>query len=92
MKWQIKFEKSVTKELKKLKRQNESMYNKIKAKLEDIQNFENPRQLGKNLKGNLKGYWRYRIEDYRVICEIKDKEFIILVVEVAHRREAYKTK
>jgi mRNA interferase RelE/StbE len=92
LKWQIKFEKSVTKELKKLKRQNESMYNKIKAKLEDIQNFENPRQLGKNLKGNLKGYWRYRIEDYRVICEIKDKEFIILVVEVAHRREAYKTK
>jgi len=37
-------------------------------------------------------YWRYRVGDLRVICDIQDEELLILVIEVGHRREVYRTK
>ena len=37
----------------------------------------------------MKGLWRYRIGDYRMICEIRDDELIILALTVGHRREVY---
>jgi mRNA interferase RelE/StbE len=37
-------------------------------------------------------YWRYRVGDVRVICDIRDEELLILVIEVGHRREVYRTK
>jgi mRNA interferase RelE/StbE len=49
-----------------------------------------PRAYGKALSGNLKGAWRYRVGDYRIIAEIGDEELVILVVAVGHRREVYK--
>ncbi|MDR2149078.1 MAG: type II toxin-antitoxin system RelE/ParE family toxin, partial [Tannerella sp.] len=59
------------------------------AKLEGI---ENPRSIGKSLKGNLQGLWRYRIGDYRLICQIQDEKLIVLAVEIAHRKDVYKGK
>ena len=47
------------------------------------------RQHGKGLTANRSGQWRYRIGDYRLICEIKDNELIILALSVGHRREIY---
>ena len=44
---------------------------------------------GKGLVENKSGLWRYRIGDYRVICEIQDKEVVVLVLEVGHRKEIY---
>jgi mRNA interferase RelE/StbE len=37
-------------------------------------------------------YWRYRVGDVRVICDIQEEELLILVIEVGHRREVYRTK
>jgi mRNA interferase RelE/StbE len=37
-------------------------------------------------------YWRYRVGDVRVICDIQDEELLILVIEVGHRREVDRTK
>jgi mRNA interferase RelE/StbE len=37
-------------------------------------------------------YWRYRVGDVRMICDIQDEELLILVIEVGHRREVYRTK
>ncbi|MBQ6773888.1 MAG: type II toxin-antitoxin system RelE/ParE family toxin [Synergistaceae bacterium] len=34
--------------------------------------------------------WRYRVGDYRVICEIRDKVLVILVLEIGHRSSVYK--
>ena len=52
-----------------------------------------PRAAGKNLVGPKMGsYWRYRIGDTRVICDIADHVLVVLVVEVGHRREVYRTK
>ncbi len=50
---------------------------------------ENPRVHGKALTANRKGQWRYRIGDYRLICEIQDDKLIILALTVGHRREVY---
>jgi mRNA interferase RelE/StbE len=33
--------------------------------------------------------WRIRVGTYRVIYEIQDKELIVLVVTIGHRREVY---
>jgi mRNA interferase RelE/StbE len=43
----------------------------------------------KALKGDLAGYYRYRIGDHRVIYSIDDKLLQVLVVAIAHRGEAY---
>ncbi|MDV0824807.1 type II toxin-antitoxin system RelE family toxin [Klebsiella quasipneumoniae] len=51
--------------------------------------LEDPRDAGKALTGNLRTYWRYRVGDYRVICEIRDAELVIVAVEIGHRSEVY---
>ena len=51
---------------------------------------DNPRAQGKALTANYKGYWRYRIGDYRMIVEFDDGELIIFAIGIAHRSEVYK--
>lgn len=46
--------------------------------------------LGAALKGDLRGLRRMRVGDYRVMYEVRDVELIVLVVRVAHRRDAYR--
>ena len=48
-----------------------------------------PRSSGKSLRGDLSGLWRYRIGDYRVICELYDKKVSVLLVRIAHRKDVY---
>lgn len=48
-----------------------------------------PRQTGKSLKGELGEFWRYRVGDYRILCEIRDDELVILAAIIGHRREVY---
>ena len=48
-----------------------------------------PRLAGRALRGPLGDRWRYRVGDYRVICEIKDSSLVILVVQVGHRSSIY---
>lgn len=55
----------------------------------NLQNYENPRLHGKGLIANKSGQWRYRIGDYRLICEIQENEITILVLEVGHRKNIY---
>ena len=88
IKWELKFSPLALKDLKKLdKAANKIILNYLHEKL-GID--ENPRRFGKSLLGELKSFWRYRVEDYRIICEIKDHEFQIVAVRVAHRSKVYK--
>lgn len=50
---------------------------------------ENPRIHGKGLTANRSGQWRYRIGDYRLICQIQDDRLIILALTIGHRRDVY---
>ncbi len=44
---------------------------------------------GKPLKANLTGLWRYRVRDYRILCQINDNVLIVLVISVGHRKNVY---
>ena len=50
---------------------------------------KDPSGLGKALSGQFKGFWRYRIGDFRVIYKIAEAEILILVVRVGHRKNIY---
>lgn len=85
MKYKIVFSDRALKQLKKLDKHIAAL---IIGWLEkNIEVTENPRMHGKGLVENKSGEWRYRIGDYRVICEIQDEKVIVLVLEVGHRRE-----
>ena len=59
---------------------------------ERLQGTDNPRQHGKALTGNYAGLWRYRIGDYRLVCQLQDARLVVLVVELEHRSDVYKDK
>lgn len=64
-----------------------TLYSYIKKNLLDT---DEPRRYGKALSGNLKGMWRYRVMDYRLIVEIQDDVLIIVAVDFDHRNRIYK--
>jgi mRNA interferase RelE/StbE len=52
---------------------------------------DNPRPHGAApLKGGGRGLWRVRVGDYRILYQIRDADLIVLVIDVAHRREVYR--
>ncbi len=74
-------------EFKKLDKYTQRM---LKAWIEKhLINCENPRLYGKALAANRSGQWRYRIGDYRLICQIQDEKLVILALAIGHRREVY---
>lgn len=52
--------------------------------------LDDPRSTGKALTGPLGGFWRYRVGDCRVICDLQDGALRVLVVQVGNRREVYR--
>jgi mRNA interferase RelE/StbE len=50
---------------------------------------KDPSQFGKPLRGTAHGYWRYRVDDYRIIARIDRGQFHILVVKLGHRSSVY---
>lgn len=55
----------------------------------NIDRCDDPRASGKGLTAGLSVKWRYRIGDYRVLCEIREAELVILAIEIGHRRDIY---
>jgi len=87
--WSVEFRATAKQQLAKLDRQWQAA---ILDYLEDrIAPLHNPRNRGKPLVGDRKELWRYRVGDYRILCELRDKELIVLVVVVAHRRQVYQS-
>lgn len=87
MKYGVETTERFDREFKKLDRYTQRM---IKAWIEkNLVGCENPRQHGKGLTSNRSGQWRYRIGDYRLICQINHNDLIILALSVGHRREIY---
>ena len=87
MTYRVEVTERFEREFKKLDRYTQRM---IKAWIgKNLEGCENPRQHGKGLTANRAGQWRYRIGDYRLICQINDGELLILALTVGHRREVY---
>lgn len=88
MSWDYKISERALKQLKKLDKQASAQI--IRYLDERIAGTEDPRQWGKQLKGELNNLWRYRTGDYRILCQLQDDIFIVLVLEVGHRKTIYR--
>ena len=85
MSYTIRFTPRAAKQVRKL---DSAAAKRIRDFLEQkLSQLDNPRQLGKKLVNE--DFWRYRVGDYRILTNIDDDQILILVVEVAHRREVY---
>jgi len=61
---------------------------KIANALEEI--ALKPHRAGSPLKANLSGYYSYRISNYRIVYEIREKEKVVLILRIRHRRDVYR--
>jgi mRNA interferase RelE/StbE len=85
--WTIEYAASVQKSARKL---NSRTRKRIRDYLETrVAALDDPRKLGMPLNGLLGGLWRYRVGDYRIICEIQDERLRVLVLTIGHRRQVY---
>jgi mRNA interferase RelE/StbE len=85
--WQVEIKDQARKELRALDRQVQRQILQYLNKR--IKTNEDPRRFGKALTNDKSGLWRYRVGDYRIICEIKDNTLVVLVLRIAHRKEVY---
>lgn len=89
MSWTVRYTSDAVRQIRKLGPQTEARLRKYLH--EHVETLDNPRSVGQALAGSRLGhFWRYRVGDYRIICDILDDDLIILVVEVGHRREIYR--
>ena len=80
------------KAIKSLKKLDKPIQKLIVSYMDQIGSLKEPRARGKALSANLKGFWRYRVGDIRIICEIVDMELVIAVIDIGHRRSIYDNK
>lgn len=89
MAWQIEFDLEALKELKRLDR---PVQIRLVAFLRDrLAPLDDPRSLGEALSGaRLGSYWKYRVGDWRIVCDIQDQRVVVLVLRLGNRREVYR--
>ena len=88
MAYKIEFSKEAYDDFTKL---DGSVKTRIQKYLDKLAERADPTSLGEPLEENLSAYWKYRVGDYRLIAELKDDVFIVLMLVVGHRRSVYKT-
>ena len=87
MAWTIEYNEGALADLKKLDRQ---IQREILDYMEKrIAKAGEPRAFGKPLRHSKFGLWRYRVRDYRIICELRDTQLRVLLVAVGHRSTVY---
>jgi mRNA interferase RelE/StbE len=86
--WKVEFDREAKRDLDKLdpqviRRIERFLYERISALVD-------PRSIGEALRGSKLGeFWKYRVGDWRIICEIQDAKLVVLALRVGHRREVY---
>jgi len=87
--WLIKIDEGAKKDLAKL---GKPVAKRVTSFLKNrLQKLTDPRSIGEALKGKKFGeLWKYRVGDFRIIAKIEDKQLLILVVRVGHRKNVYK--
>lgn len=89
MAWRVELAESADRELGKLDPQHRKRI--LKFLHGRIAKLANPRSIGKALQGSRLGeFWKYRVGDYRLICEIEDDRPLVLVLRIGDRKEIYR--
>lgn len=69
----------------------QDLRNRIVTKMEWFALQENPLSFAKCMSGKYTGAWRFRIGDYRVICDvIRDHVQVLQILSVKDRKDAYR--
>ncbi len=86
--WQIEITRTATRQITKLDGEAQKSIQRFLR--ERLTTADNPRQWGKALHGDKRSLWRYRVGDYRLICDIQDEKVTVLLLEVGHRKDVYR--
>ncbi|MDP1758030.1 MAG: type II toxin-antitoxin system RelE/ParE family toxin [Pseudohongiella sp.] len=89
MAWRIELSETAEKQLAKL---DKPVAMRLRSFLrERLASLDDPRSIGQALRGSELGeFWKYRVGDWRLICQIKDAKILITVVRLSNQREIYR--
>jgi mRNA interferase RelE/StbE len=87
--WEVELSPAVVKWFRKTEPQTAK---RIRGALRAITTLDNPRNRGEPLTGSLAGLWRYRVGNYRIVCDIYDARLVVLVIDVVNlaREQAHR--
>jgi mRNA interferase RelE/StbE len=85
--WRIEYLRSAQKTVERL---DPKVRERIRSHLlARVATLDDPRTIAKRLKGPLATYWRFRVGDWRIVCDIQDNRLVVLVISIGHRSEVY---
>jgi mRNA interferase RelE/StbE len=86
--WKIDYTDSARLQLRKLDKQtSKRILDYMDGRIAPL---EDPRSTGRALTGPLGELWRYRVGDYRIICDIQDGALLVLAVRIGKRNDVYR--
>jgi mRNA interferase RelE/StbE len=87
--YSVEFDPAALKDLKKLDRPvQQRLVGFLRTR---VATLDNPRELGEALAGaTLGNYWKYRVGDWRIVCDIQDTRIVVRVLRIVNRREVYR--
>jgi len=87
--WQIEFDPDAARELRKLDRPVQIRI--VGFLRQRVAVLDDPRQIGEALAGaRLGSYWKYRVGDWRIICDLQDHRIIVRALRIGHRGGVYR--
>ena len=87
MAWTIEYDEAAVEDLKKLdKPVQREIFNYMEKR---IAKAEDPRSFGKPLRHSKFGLWRFRVRDFRILCQLQQAFLVVLVIAVGHRSKIY---
>lgn len=89
MAWRIEVSETAEKQLAKL---DKPVAKRLRSFLrERLVPVDDPRSIGQALRGSELGeFWKYRVGDWRIVCQIQDAKILITVIRLGNRREVYR--
>ncbi len=90
MAYKVEFDPDALQDLKRLDRPiQQRLVGFLKLRVAVL---DNPRDIGEPLAGaRLGNYWKYRVGDWRIICDIQDARIVVRVLRIGNRREVYRS-
>lgn len=88
MAWTVEYTATARKQLCGLDRQDARRLHRFL--ITRVAGSDDPRGMGRLLRGPLGEFWRYRVGQYRVIVDIRDQVLVVLVARIGHRRDVYR--
>lgn len=87
--WNLKISDQAKRHLAKIDRPDRERI--LRFVHDRVLTLDEPTDLGTPLKGHeLGSYWRFRVGDYRIICDLQSDVLVVLMVDVGHRSKIYR--